>query len=92
MDSSRAHLNRGVALMAQRDLDDARREFEKALETGAGVTALVNLFNVHILLSGLQLRAGGQLIERQRWEMVVCWDHSRLGTASGSLQMPIGKR
>jgi tetratricopeptide (TPR) repeat protein len=47
LDSAQAIINRGVALMAQRDLDGAEAEFEKALRAGGGFQALVNLFNVH---------------------------------------------
>jgi tetratricopeptide (TPR) repeat protein/predicted AlkP superfamily phosphohydrolase/phosphomutase len=42
-----AHINRGVSLLAQRDLDGAKTEFEQALAGGSRAPALVNLFAVH---------------------------------------------
>jgi len=42
-----AHINRGVSLLAQRDLDGAQAEFEQAKRAGTLTPALVNLFAVH---------------------------------------------
>jgi Tfp pilus assembly protein PilF/predicted AlkP superfamily phosphohydrolase/phosphomutase len=64
-DSSRAHNNRGVVLLARRDLDGALAEFQKALEAGGGVQALVNLTHTHVMKNDLD-RAEATLSEIER--------------------------